>query len=175
MLIAWMNCLAVGLADLHAHRIKHKDIKPSNILLAPASIEGLEVHPVFWDFGLAKQFSQRSRTACQCGTVFCQAPEQLAGQLAGRKADVFSLGCVLLELALLVASKKRGWLTKRMGRTGFASSAVGVHHRWGVLTAPTKRQGLVDRHEGLAATHAERGPVATTTCRGGGTHRLQPV
>ncbi len=105
MLIGWMNCLAVGLADLHAHRIKHKDIKPSNILLAPMSNEGPEVHPVFCDFGLAKQFSQRSRTAGQCGTVFYQAPEQLAGQLAGRKADVFSLGCLLLEL---VASKKRG-------------------------------------------------------------------
>lgn len=123
MLISWMNCLAVGLADLHAHRIKHKDIKPSNIILAPASNEGMEVHPVFCDFGLAKQCSQRSRTAGQCGTVFYQAPEQLAGQLAGRKADVFSLGCVLLELASLVASKKRRWLAKRLGQTGFASSA----------------------------------------------------
>lgn len=69
------------------------------------------MHPVFCDFGLAK-------------SQFYQAPEQLAGQPAGGKADVFSLGCVLLELALLVAGKKRSWLAKRLGQTGFASSAI---------------------------------------------------
>ena len=65
--------------------------------------------------------------------MFYQAPEQLAGRLAGRKADVFSLGCVLLELALLVASKKHKWLTKRLGRTGFASSPFITGKEFGQL------------------------------------------
>jgi len=123
MLMRWMNCLTAGLADFHQLCVKHKDIKPSNVLLVPVSDKDPMLHPVFCDFGSSRHFSQHSLTLGQAGcTPFYQAPERQAGQPAGRKADVFSLGCVLLELAFLAARKKRAKLMKPLGKRGFAST-----------------------------------------------------
>ncbi|PNG99122.1 Serine/threonine-protein kinase Nek1, partial [Tetrabaena socialis] len=127
LIVGWLNCLAVGLAKLHAQHIKHKDIKPANILLADTSEDDytLNACPVFCDFGLSKLFSEQSKTVGGGCTPYYQAPEQLEGRHAGRAADVFSLGCVFLELAFMLANKKRKKLTKRVP-TGFASSPEGV-------------------------------------------------
>lgn len=116
LIIGWLNCLAVGLAKLHAQHIKHKDIKPANILLADSNEDDvsrpLNAKPVYCDFGLSKFFSVQSKTDGGAGTRYYKAPEQLMRRDAGRGADVFSLGCVFLELAFLLAGKKRTKMTK---------------------------------------------------------------
>ena len=130
LIVGWLSCLAVGLAKLHSQRIKHKDIKPANILLADASEDDaagpMSARPVFCDFGTSKLFSEQSKTAGAGGTCFYQAPEQLDGRRAGRAADVFSLGCVFLELAFMLANKKRKKLTKQLHRAGFASTPAAL-------------------------------------------------
>ncbi|KAF2786511.1 kinase-like protein, partial [Melanomma pulvis-pyrius CBS 109.77] len=91
----WFGCLTAGLAYIHSKNIRHRDIKPANILVKGE-------HVLFTDFGIAKDFSQDNTTS-SIGTVnaksymYC-APEVAAEKPRGRPSDVYSLGCVFLEM-----------------------------------------------------------------------------
>ncbi len=92
---------AEGLAAAHAAGLIHRDIKPSNIWL-----RGPERHVVLLDFGLARlgesaegDGADLTRAGSVLGTAAYMAPEQAAGQAVDSRADLFSLGCVLYELA----------------------------------------------------------------------------
>ncbi|KAH7400518.1 kinase-like domain-containing protein, partial [Phaeosphaeria sp. MPI-PUGE-AT-0046c] len=97
-LIGTLGCLISAIAYLHDENIKirHKDLKPSNILL---SAENLWLS----DFGSATDFSLLSQSATdnERGTLRYFSPEVAAWQPNGRAADIFSLGCVLLEIIVL--------------------------------------------------------------------------
>ncbi|KAJ2991292.1 hypothetical protein HDV02_003862 [Globomyces sp. JEL0801] len=90
----WMACLASGLSALHKKKIKHQNIKPENVLL------DADLLPVFCDFGLPKAFDKNSKSVKVQGTRAYLPPEQLDRKV-GRKGDIFSLGLVFVELALL--------------------------------------------------------------------------
>jgi serine/threonine protein kinase len=96
----WFGCLASALAYLHSKRICHKDIKPVNILIRNERI-------FYTDFGLSCQFNEgdKSESTGSPGprTIKYSAPEVEAGKKRGRKADVFSLGCVYVEILTLLA------------------------------------------------------------------------
>ena len=111
-----MPCIVSAVAVLHAHRIKHKDIKPHNILIV---FDNKKIVPILCDFGVSKKFDSNSKTAGGEGTTFYQAPECLCGRRAGREADIFSLGCVFLEILTFLCGK-RGKLMKNIGKMGFA-------------------------------------------------------
>ncbi|OWY43297.1 kinase-like protein [Alternaria alternata] len=87
-----IGCLISAVAYLHSQCIRHKDIKPSNILLSQGNL---------WlsDFGLARDFSNlvESGTDGGAGTARYKAPEVANLERSGRASDMFSLGCVLLE------------------------------------------------------------------------------
>jgi serine/threonine protein kinase/formylglycine-generating enzyme required for sulfatase activity len=86
----------VGLALQAAwkHRIIHRDIKPSNILLTK---EG-EIKVM--DFGLAKNpESDLTQSEVIMGTAKYMSPEQATGGACDIRADLYSLGVVLYELA----------------------------------------------------------------------------
>lgn len=91
----WFGCLLDALAYAHKLKIKHQDIKPSNILIK-------NNQPYLCDFGLAKDFAElnvsTSRSQKLRGTPIYRAPEISPNQSRGRKADVFSLGCVYSEM-----------------------------------------------------------------------------
>jgi serine/threonine protein kinase len=92
-----LGCLASAIAYLHQQRIKHKDLKPSNILL---SSDGLWVT----DFGGSTDFSALTESATQGlerGTPKYFAPEVAAYEPNGRSADIFSLGCIFFEIIAL--------------------------------------------------------------------------
>jgi len=89
--------IARGLAYLHEgcrECIIHCDIKPENILLDK------DLCPKIADFGMAKlvgrDFSRVLTT--MRGTIGYLAPEWISGLLISTKADVYSLGMVLIEL-----------------------------------------------------------------------------
>ncbi|KAI3643200.1 hypothetical protein MP228_012755 [Amoeboaphelidium protococcarum] len=90
----WMACLASGLSALHKKKIKHQDLKPEKILL------DANLLPVISDFGLSKAFDKNSKSVKVQGTRAYLPPEQLDG-IVGRSGDIFSLGLVYVELALL--------------------------------------------------------------------------
>src|SRR5206468_9021966 len=87
-----------------AHRkgITHRDLKPANILLTKQGIKLL-------DFGLAKQtapLQESDATLTQAltqqgqivGTLQYMSPEQLQGEEADERSDIFSFGCVFSEM-----------------------------------------------------------------------------
>jgi tetratricopeptide (TPR) repeat protein len=85
--------IAGGLQAAHESNIIHRDIKPANIIITSNG----EAKIV--DFGLAKLSAQTrgSRTQITGGTAAYMAPEQIMGNEADSRSDLFSLGVVFYE------------------------------------------------------------------------------
>ena len=86
--------VAGALDAAHENNLIHRDVKPSNILVADPS-----EHVYLTDFGVAKQTTapDLTRTGVFVGTVDYAAPEQIEGLSLGPYTDVYALGCVLYE------------------------------------------------------------------------------
>jgi len=93
--------VASGLAEVHAHGLVHRDIKPGNILLRRLASGNVIAKVV--DFGLSRyQGDEETLKATKeygiPGTPAYMAPEQvMSGQLDGR-ADLYALAVVLFEM-----------------------------------------------------------------------------
>lgn len=105
----WGQQLADGLQFAHTSGVLHHDIKPANILLSASG------RPMLADFNLAESTDRDDSELLLGGTLLYMAPEKLAaflkldplsggiptdvgdGDLRNR-ADIFSLGLVLIEL-----------------------------------------------------------------------------
>jgi len=99
--------IADALAEAHEHGLVHRDLKPSNVMVTP----GGRVKVL--DFGVAQRRDTRvaapdeaTRTvdltaglAVFVGTLPYVAPEQATGRAVDGRADMFSLGVMLYELA----------------------------------------------------------------------------
>ncbi|MBP9890338.1 MAG: protein kinase [Planctomycetes bacterium] len=92
-----------GVGHLHEHGIIHRDIKPANIMLT-----GDGKRAIIMDLGLAavagqKGLSVANSSARIVGTLRYMPPEQLQRHLLDitNKADIYSLGATLYELATL--------------------------------------------------------------------------
>ncbi len=81
-----------ALAFIHSEGYVHNDIKPTNLMVAPKK-SGL----VVMDFGFAEPQSKLAAEAK--GTLGYMAPEALKGSEVDGRADLYSLGSVLYELA----------------------------------------------------------------------------
>ncbi|KAK4684014.1 mitogen-activated protein kinase kinase, partial [Tremellales sp. Uapishka_1] len=83
-----------GLDYLHSRKIIHRDIKPSNILLTRSGQVKL------CDFGVSGELVN-SEAGTFTGTSYYMAPERIQGQPYTIRADVWSLGLSLHEVAHL--------------------------------------------------------------------------
>jgi serine/threonine protein kinase len=104
--------IAEALSAAHRHGVVHRDLKPGNVMLTPSGVK-------LMDFGLARIGQQvdaststlamteksegpRSPLTAEgsiIGTFQYMAPEQIEGQEANSRSDIFALGAVLYEMA----------------------------------------------------------------------------
>ena len=88
-----MEQISEGLAYAHSQDLVHRDLKPANIHLLPGGKVKI------MDFGLARMSgSDMTSTGTVMGTPHYMSPEQVRGQKADARSDVFALGCVFYEL-----------------------------------------------------------------------------
>lgn len=115
------GCLSRAVEYLHFHKIRHRDIKPENIL-----VKGNEVYVT--DFGISLNWENlsRSTTVADSGKtpVYC-APEVAKLEPRGTSSDIWSLGCVFLEICTVL--KGRG-IDEMQGHFR-AESGVSVFHQ----------------------------------------------
>jgi serine/threonine-protein kinase len=85
--------IAEGLECAHRSGIVHRDLKPGNVMLLPdGTVKVL-------DFGLAISGEQSlSDSGARFGTVSYMAPEQIRGDAADARSDLWAVGVILYEM-----------------------------------------------------------------------------
>eukprot|EP00933_Yihiella_yeosuensis_P016432 TRINITY_DN14046_c0_g1_i1.p1 TRINITY_DN14046_c0_g1~~TRINITY_DN14046_c0_g1_i1.p1 ORF type:complete len:835 (+),score=168.08 TRINITY_DN14046_c0_g1_i1:109-2613(+) len=94
LIARYIGHLANGLDYLHTRDppILHRDIKGANILV------GLDRNVKLTDFGCSKRSGGTAIHTLK-GSIPWMAPEVMRHSVSGRKADIWSLGCLLIEMS----------------------------------------------------------------------------
>jgi Protein kinase domain len=149
-----------ALAHAHAHGILHRDVKPSNVLLA----EGDGVRAKLLDFGLAQMAEAETLTAQGDvpGTLAYISPERLAGDESTAAADVWAIGVMLWEA---LSGRHPFW------QTSMLDTARAIERGAPALETlrpdlPKRLLALVDRSLSLAPTRRPSAAELADALRG---------
>ena len=116
------GCLAAGLDYLYLKKIRHRDIKPENIL-----VKGETVY--LTDFGISLDWELLSGSTTSENSaktwIYC-APEVAENEPRNTSADVWSLGCVFLEMTTILSGLEindmREYFKSKKAIIGFIAS-----------------------------------------------------
>jgi tetratricopeptide (TPR) repeat protein len=86
--------VAEALQQAHDASIIHRDLKPGNVLLSPDDTSYIT------DFGVARSLDRDrvTRVGAVVGTLDYLSPEQVAGEPADARSDIYALGLLLFEM-----------------------------------------------------------------------------
>jgi len=101
-----------GLQYLHEHDIRHKDLKPANVLLLNERTQGnaIGMRVILADLGVSKRLIHGAETSFH-GTYSFLAPEQIEKTGSTHKSDIFSLGCCFAMVKAVVHAGKDGLIS----------------------------------------------------------------
>ena len=92
----YFSQIADALQHMHEKRVMHRDIKPANIFVTEKGV------PKLGDLGLGRFFSNLTKDAHSLvGTPYYMSPERVKECGYDFKSDIWSMGCLLYELAAL--------------------------------------------------------------------------
>ena len=104
ILLQSFGCLSCGLAYIHGHQVRHRDINPANILFEDEGRNDPRVcrgRFIWADFGLVYKFDDLGKSITQDRNVNLgkyAPPESSRLSTRAKSADIFSLGCIFLEI-----------------------------------------------------------------------------
>ena len=92
----YFSQISDALLHMHDKRVMHRDIKPANIFVTEKGV------PKLGDLGLGRFFSNFTKDAHSLvGTPYYMSPERVKECGYDFKSDIWSMGCILYELAAL--------------------------------------------------------------------------
>ncbi|KAH7411569.1 hypothetical protein DE146DRAFT_640763 [Phaeosphaeria sp. MPI-PUGE-AT-0046c] len=110
LLYDFFGCLANALRYLHDNKIRHRDIKPTNILVRGDCV-------LLAGFGIASEWQDRESDWDDGSTSFTRryaAPEVLLQKPNNSASDIWSLGCVFLEMGTILDGVTNGSLKNHL-------------------------------------------------------------
>jgi len=130
-LLSFFGTLSRTLFYVHSCGVLHRDLKSTNVFVTrnDATVK-------LGDFGLActglsrRRLSGSPRRHSRCGTDLYMSPEVEARKPYGASSDVYSLGCVLLELMLQGMLRERRLAEGRMESIAAALALARRRHSW---------------------------------------------
>ena len=137
-----MAQVAAGVAHAHAQDVVHRDLKPANVILTRAG------KAMILDFGLARLRggTRLTRSGHGPGSPAYMAPEQLRGEPADERTDVYGLAVTLWHFLGLRAPCGEGELPSLVRRVELGQWVpLPGHVAPRTLVAVLRRAGDVDR------------------------------
>ena len=133
----FFGCLATALAYLHDARVRHKDIKPQNILVKGDTV-------LLTDFGISYSAAESGHSTTEGVTAmtlrYC-APEVVKHEPRNSSSDVWSLGCVFVEIITVLKDQTiqsmREYFESHGSRGPFFSNNMEAAKEWFLMLTAT--------------------------------------